>query len=148
MAFVWIADAAARFVPFDDPPVTVRFAATSFELNEEMAAFGQPSNDLLNAVLGDATFCGEMSDAGPGEAFPFIDEIGEHIGESKGERREFWIGVHLLEPEEFFAVELRGVSTVQLLLASERVGETVRPLQAAIWGRRGQAIFEHPAKIG
>ncbi|MFZ3178641.1 MAG: hypothetical protein WA156_00165 [Methylocystis silviterrae] len=106
MAFVSIAGDAARVGLFDDPPVAVRSAATGFELDGEMAAVAQPPNNLLDPVLGDATFCGEMSDAGPGEALPFIDEIGEHIGEHEGERREFWIGAHLLEPKELVAMEL------------------------------------------
>ena len=75
-----------------------------------MAAFCQLSSDFLDAVLGDATFCGEMRDAGPGEALPLVDEIGEHIGELEGERGQFWIGANLVEPEKFRARKGRGAA--------------------------------------
>lgn len=54
--------------------------------------------------------CGEMSDAGPGEAFPFINEIGKHVGELEGARGQLGIGANLFEPEKFGVRKGRGAA--------------------------------------
>ena len=69
----------------------------------QMAAFDKARNDLLDASLGDATFGSETRHAGPGEPLPFIDEVGDHVGQHEGERSQLGIGAHLVEPNEFFA---------------------------------------------
>jgi len=101
MAFVSLAGDTEWSGILEDPSMAVRSAGSI--LCGEMAEFGQPPNNFLDAVLGDATFCGEMRDAGPGEALPFVDEIGEQISELEGERRQLGIGANLFEPEELGA---------------------------------------------
>ncbi len=48
-----------------------------------------------------------MRNAGPSAALPFIDEIGEHISEFEGERRQLGIGADLVEPEKLLARKRR-----------------------------------------
>ena len=48
-----------------------------------------------------------MRDAGPSAALPFIDEVGEHISEFEGERRQLGIGADLVEPEKLLARKRR-----------------------------------------
>ena len=67
-----------------------------------MTALDETPNDLFNAVLGHMAFGGKAFDAGPGVTFLLVDEIGEHKGQHEGERRQFGVGAHLIEPDEFF----------------------------------------------
>jgi hypothetical protein len=113
-AFVSLAGDAARNDLLDDPSVAVCPAATRSEFHGEMAAFGQPPNNLLDAVLGDATSCGKMRDAGPGEALPFVDEIGEYIDELEGERGQLGIGANLFQPEKFGARKGGGAAIMRV----------------------------------
>ena len=101
--FLAFLDSLVAIQVSDDPPIAVGLAAAVSMFDGQMAAFDKASNDLLDASLGHATLRGEMSDAGPSEALPFIHEICDHIGEHEGERRQLRIGAHLVEPNEFVA---------------------------------------------
>jgi len=110
LTFVLSFGVTTRVVLNEKPPIAIRLAAPDSEFDGKMAAFNQSPNDFLDAILGRATRRGETSDAGPGVALPFVDEICDHIGEHEGEWRQLRIGSHLVEPNEFFARKGHGTA--------------------------------------
>ena len=83
-------------------------------------------------------FGGEALDARPGMAFLFVDEISEHKGQHEGERRQFGVGAHLIEPDEFFVCE--GAWVVRRCL-----GDAVAPISVDL--RTGIEVGRVAAKI-